>query len=92
MPKCPDAQIADSMIWAGAGAESIVLIDTTYRIVIEGHCCMPVGTVSPDCKFKIIGYGVCSHEDIEAHKTVVRQIKAAVDTAVRECAVAIEPF
>ena len=64
------------------GLPSYLAVDTTHRLVSEGHCIMPVGTMSATQHFHKIAYGVCSHEDIEAHEYVLRQVRDAVNEVV----------
>ena len=72
---------------ARSGMPSFLAVDTTHRLIKEGHCCMPVGTVSLDQKFHIIGYGICSHKDIKAHEYVLHQIRSEVNRVVNDRAV-----
>ena len=66
------------------GVPKYLCVDTTHRLVKEGHCCMPVGTMSLSQKFHIIGYGVCSHEDVRAHEYVLSAIRDAVERVVSD--------
>ena len=66
------------------GLPSYVCIDTTHRLVVEGHCCMAVGTMSITQQFHIIGYGICSHEDVRAHEHVLCSIRDAVNAVVAD--------
>ena len=66
------------------GLPSYVCVDTTHRLVVEGHCCMAVGTMSATQHFHIIGYGICSHEDVRAHEHVLCAIRDAVNSVVAE--------
>lgn len=66
------------------GVPSYVCIDTTHRLVQEGHCCMAVGTMSITQEFHIIGYGICSHEDVRAHEHVLRAIRDAVNAVIQQ--------
>ena len=45
---------------------------------------MPVGTVSLNQKFHIIGYGICSHEDVKAHEYVIKTLKEEVNKVVAD--------
>ena len=62
----------------------MVCVDTTHRLVVEGHNCMLVGTMDASQHFHIIGYGICSHEDVTAHKIVLCQIRDAVEAVVAQ--------
>ena len=74
------------------GMTAFVMIDSTYRVIIEGHGCMPVGTVSVDQKFHIIAYAVTDNEDRAAHYQVVKTIYDAICDAGRELAVCKRHF
>ena len=69
---------------ADFGLPSYLCVDTTHRLVREGHCCMAVGTMSITQHFHIVGYGICSHEDIRAHEHVLRAIRDAVNAVVAD--------
>jgi len=43
---------------------------------------MVVGTMSVTQHFHIIGYGICSKEDVSAHVHVLKQIRDAVNDVV----------
>ena len=64
-----------------------IMIDSTYRLIIEGHGCMPVGTVSVDQKFHIIAYAVTDSEDKGAHYQVIDTIYNAICVTGRELSV-----
>ena len=66
------------------GIPSLVCVDTTHRLIIESHCVMLIGTMSPTQNFHTIAYAVCSHEDISAHVYVLRQVRDAVNALVAE--------
>jgi hypothetical protein len=68
-------------MWA-IGQPGFVCVDFTYRLIVEGHGLMCVGTVGPDQSLHIIGYGMCEREDTEAHKTIFQAIKDAVEKVV----------
>jgi len=59
------------------GMPSLLCIDASYRLVIEGHRCFLFGTTGVDHKFHIIFMGVCSTEDTAAHRSMY-------DASVRE--------
>lgn len=42
-------------------------LDTTYRLVIEGHGTMVMGVTSLDQKFHLLAYAVVNKEDTEGH-------------------------
>ena len=62
----------------------LVQVDSTHRLVVEGHACMLFGTVSTAQKFHIIGYAVCDKEDDAAHDHVFRSLKGEVERIVAE--------
>ena len=66
------------------GVPKFVCVDTTHRLVKEGHCCLLVGTMSLSQHFHIVGYGICSHEDARAHEHILSRIRDAVDAAVQD--------
>ena len=59
------------------GMPSLLCMDASYRLVIEGHRAFLFGTTGVDHKFHIIFMGVCSSEDTAAHRSMY-------DASVRE--------
>ena len=47
-----------------------------------------IETMSPTQHFHTISYGICAHEDMRAHKYVLKQVIDAVNKVVHERAVA----
>ena len=45
------------------GLPAILQVDTTHRLVLEGHNNMLFGTLDAAQHFHIIGYGLCHSED-----------------------------
>ena len=45
---------------------------------------MLIGTMSPTQKFHTIAYGICSHEDTEAHEYVLQAVRKAVNATVAD--------
>jgi hypothetical protein len=66
------------------GLPSIVQVDTTHRLVIEGHNNMLFGTTDAAQHFHIIGYGLCSKEDTAMHTHIAKCLKVAMETIVKE--------
>jgi hypothetical protein len=66
------------------GLPSIVQVDTTHRLVIEGHNNMLFGTTDAAQHFHIIGYGLCSKEDTAMHTYVAKCLKDAMELIVQE--------
>lgn len=66
------------------GLPSICQIDTTHRLVIEGHNNMLFGCVDAAQHFHIIGYGLCSKEDTAAHIYVASCLKAEIEALVEQ--------
>ena len=67
------------------GLPPLLAVDTTHRLMTASqYCCMLIGTSSATQHFHIIAYGICSHEDSEAHAYVFRQVFAAVDQVVAD--------
>ena len=69
---------------AQTGLPSILQVDTTHRLVIEGHNCMLFGLVDPAQHFHVIGYGLCSEEDTSAHINIARALKEEVERVVNQ--------
>ena len=67
-----------------SGFPPFVAVDATCRVVIEGHCFMPVCTSSGSIKCHIIAYAVCNNEDKASHYTVIKTVYDAVCDAVNE--------
>ena len=66
------------------GQPVFICVDTTYRIIVEGHGLMPIGTVSIDQTLHIIGYAVVSKEDKVAHEWVFRALKTELERIVND--------
>ena len=66
------------------GFPSIVQVDCTHRLVIEGHLCMLFGTVDAGQHFHKIGYGLCAKEDEHSHQHVFRALKTEVERIVAQ--------
>ena len=66
-----------------SGLPPLLQVDTTHKLVLEGHNCMLFGTVDAAQKWHTVGFGVCSEEDTEAHTTVCRALREEVHTIVR---------
>ena len=54
------------------GLPAIVQVDTTHRLVLEGHNNMLFGTVDAAQHFHVIGYGLCASEDQAAHTHIMK--------------------
>lgn len=66
------------------GMPSIVHVDCTHRVVVDGHVCMLFGTVDTAQHFHVIGYGICDKEDQNAHEHIFRCLKTEVETIVKQ--------
>lgn len=66
------------------GFPSVLQVDCTHRLVLEGHACMLFGTVDAAQAFHIIGYGICDKEDERAHEVVFRALKDEMERVVQE--------
>jgi hypothetical protein len=66
------------------GFPSIVQVDCTYRLVLEGHNNMLFGTVDPSQHFHIIGYGICSKEDTAMHTHIAKCLKNVIELVHKE--------
>ena len=69
---------------AQCGLPSILQVDTTYRLVLEGHNNMLFGTVDAAQHFHVVGYGVCSSEDTAAHAHVMKCLRNELESIVEE--------
>jgi hypothetical protein len=54
------------------GFPTYLCVDTTHRLVVEGHSTMLFGTTGPDQRFHAFAYGVCSTEDQNAHLLIAK--------------------
>ena len=72
------------------GLPSYVQIDTTHRLICEGHCVMPITTVDCLQHTHVISYGIVNSESIASHTYVIEQTRLAVNAIVRERAEAKE--
>jgi hypothetical protein len=59
-----------------------VQVDTTWKLVKEGHGTIVVGTTAVDQAFHAIAYAVVSREDTIGHELVFAQIRDAVQAVV----------
>ena len=67
------------------GSELRVLqlcVDTTWRLVIEGHGTILIGVMAPDQHAHVVGYGVVSQEDTTGHVHCLRELKKGVEAVV----------
>ena len=72
------------------GLPTYVQIDTTHRLVIEGHCVMPITTVDCLQHTHVIAYGIVSGESVSAHMHVIENTRLAVHAIVHKRAGARE--
>ena len=66
------------------GFPSIVQVDCTHQLVLQGHLCILFGTVDAGQHFHTIGYGLCATEDTVAHEHVFRALKNEVERVVSQ--------
>ena len=66
------------------GLPAILQVDTTHRIVLEGHNNMLIGTVDAAQHFHIIGYGLCHNEDQATHAHVMKCLKHEAEMLIAE--------
>ena len=66
------------------GLRHLIQVDTTYRIVLEGHNHMLFGTVDPAQHFHVIGYGICSKEDTASHGHIMKCLAQEAELLVAE--------
>ncbi len=71
------------MRWQGHKIQMLqILIDTTWRLVVEGHGTILIGVAAPDQHFHAIAYCVVSKEDTEGHLHCLKQVKAGVEAVM----------
>jgi hypothetical protein len=63
------------------GVPSYMQVDTTHRLVVEGHCVLPITTSCLMQHAHVIAYGICSKEDTAAHALT----RDSCDTRCGEC-------
>ena len=61
-----------------------IQIDTTYRLVVEGHGTILIGHTSLDQVFHAVGYAVVSREDTIGHEESLRALKETAESLVAE--------
>ena len=61
-------------------------VDTTWRLVVEGHGTILVGVMAPDQHFHAVGYCVVSSDDTDGHEHCFRQLKKGVEDTVDQYA------
>ena len=66
------------------GVPPILQVDTTHRLVLEGHNNMLFGTQDVAQHFHIIGYGICNKEDTAAHEHIMRCLAHEAEALVAE--------
>ena len=66
------------------GVPTILQVDTTHRLVLEGHNNMLFGTQDVAQHFHIIGYGICNKEDTKAHEHIMRCLAQEAELLVAE--------
>jgi hypothetical protein len=66
------------------GLPAILQVDTTHRLVLEGHNNMLFGTVDAAQHFHIIGYGLCHSEDQAAHMHVMKCLAKEAEILIAE--------
>ena len=66
---------------------TLLCMDASYRLVLEGHSVFLFGTHGVDHKFHIICMGACSTEDTAAHRSMYEAVVTEVERVVRDRAV-----
>ena len=66
------------------GLPCMCFVDTTARLILEGHVVMVFGTVDPSCHFHVIGHGVCSNEDTDAHAHIATILFREMERVVED--------
>ena len=67
------------------GLPAILQVDTTHRLVLEGHNNMLFGTVDAAQHFHVIGYGLCQSEDQTSHTHVMKCLAHEAELLIAEC-------
>jgi hypothetical protein len=63
-----------------------LVVDTTWKLVEEGHGCIVVGAVATDQVFHAIAYAFVDQECSVAHTFIFRQIKLGIENVVAKYA------
>ena len=66
------------------GVPSMCQVDTTHRLVLQGHNSMLFGCVDTAQHFHVIGYGICSSEDTAAHEHIATCLKVELEALVEQ--------
>ena len=64
--------------------QDLVQVDTTHRLVLEGHNNLLLGCVDAAQNFHVIGYGICAREDHVAHAHVTSCLKEEMEKVVSQ--------
>lgn len=67
-----------------SGGPLVILLDTTYKLVIEGHGTVGMCVVDEAQHSHLIGVAVVNREDQIAMEHCVRQLKRGVEEAVQK--------
>jgi len=65
-----------------SGMPSLVCVDYTHRLNLEGFNMCVVGTISPSQHFKAIGFAVATDENAETHQLIFDKLKAEISAVV----------
>ena len=67
------------------GLPAILQVDTTHRLVLEGHNNMLFGTLDAAQHFHIIGYGLCHSEDQATHTRIMKCLAQEAEIIITVC-------
>ena len=66
-----------------SGNPITLMIDTTYRLVIQGHGTMPMCVMDEGQKTHMLAYAIVDKEDHDAHEYCLKELKAGVEHAAQ---------
>ena len=66
------------------GGPLVLLLDTTYKLVVEGHGTVGMCVVDEAQHAHLVGLAIVNREDQTAMEHCVRQLKRGVEEAVRK--------
>lgn len=64
------------------GMPLVLYCDCTYRLMVEGHGTMLLGTMDLSQHFHVLAYAIITKEDTGAHEHVMRVVKQGVEDVV----------
>ena len=64
------------------GMPFVLYCDCTYRLIVEGHGTMLLGTLDLSQHFHVLAYAVVTKEDTAGHEYAMRVVKKGVEDVV----------